>query len=62
MTRNAPPEPCQHPSCAGMPPMPDPTTHKIVRGHPIAKVKPVATERAETAQERLLRAIFGEDK
>ena len=34
MTRNAPPEPCAHPSCAGMPPMPDPTNHKILRGHP----------------------------
>ena len=58
MTRNAPPEPCAHPSCVGMPPMPDPTTHKIVRGHPIAK----GAGKVESAQERLRRAIFGADE
>lgn len=58
MTRIAPPTPCAHPSCAGMPPMPDPTNHKIVRGHPIAK----AVVKVETAQERLRRAIFGADE
>ena len=58
MTRNAPPNPCAHPSCAGMSPMPDPTTHKIMRGHPIMK----GVVRVETARERLRRAIFGADE
>ena len=52
------PNPCTHPNCQGMPPMPDPTNHKIMRGHPIMK----GVVNVETAQERLRRAIFGADE
>ena len=54
MTRNAPPEPCAHPSCVGMPPMPDPTTHKIMRGHPIAK----AVVKVETVRDQWWRGLL----
>ena len=54
MTRNAPPEQCAHPSCAGMPPMPDPTTHKIMRGHPIAK----GAGKVETVRDRWWRTLL----
>ena len=58
MTRNAPPETCQHPSCAGMPPMPDPTSHKIVRGHPIMK----GVVKVETVRDQWWRGLLGADE